>query len=85
MNVLCRIGMHRWMFKTVSVEADGGRAEAVYASCRRGSCRTFSEARLVHWEGLIATGHEARAPQFFLPADPAATAGIAAGGRRAAR
>jgi hypothetical protein len=69
MNVRCRIGMHRWTFRTVSVEADGGRAEAVYASCRRRSCPTFSEARLVHWEGPIADERAARAQQFFLPAD----------------
>jgi hypothetical protein len=53
MNVLCRIGMHRWAFTTKRVEARGGRGpvEAVYARCRRVDCRRFSEMQLVHWEG----------------------------------
>jgi hypothetical protein len=70
-NVLCRIGLHSWTFKTTTVEAHGGRirVEAVYARCRRTDCPTFSEARLVHWEGETSVGRTAIGRQLFLPRD----------------
>ena len=69
--MLCRIGMHRWSFMTKPVAIPGGgvRVEAVYARCRRASCPTFSESRLVHWEGETSAVQAQVASPVFLPND----------------
>jgi hypothetical protein len=70
-NVLCRIGMHRWSFMTKPVQSPGGgvRVEAVYARCRRADCPTFSQLRLVHWEGEATAAPAAVSRSIFLPSD----------------
>ena len=54
-SLLCRIGIHRWIFDTQVVAApDGTHTEIIHARCQRDGCTRYSAWNPVHHESTAA-------------------------------
>ncbi len=54
MSLFCRIGLHRWTFRSQFLDESEDRAETeiVWARCRREGCVRYGAWSLVHREAL---------------------------------
>jgi hypothetical protein len=55
MSFFCRIGLHRWSFRSHLLDEPGHRirTEIIRARCRRNGCTRFGTWRLVHREAHV--------------------------------
>jgi hypothetical protein len=55
MSVFCRIGLHRWSFRSQLLDEPGHstHTEVIRARCRRRGCARYGAWRLVHREAHL--------------------------------
>lgn len=64
MSVFCRIGLHRWSFRSQLLDEPGHDAhtEVIRARCRRRGCPRYGDWRLVHREAHLQAKRTEDAP-----------------------